>query len=106
MWSGFAGLSALSFVFLVAALHTPRTLPAELLRAAGNLCIVLAVMALQRGIWVFIGAPAEHRWHLLALGVSSPTLKKEVQKRLALKFLADARQDVKDRIVMEIEAHG
>jgi hypothetical protein len=43
---------------------------------------------------------------LLALGVDSPTLKKELQKKLALKFLADARQDVKDRIVMEIEANG
>jgi len=40
---------------------------------------------------------------LLALGVQSPTLKKEVQKKLALKYLADARQDVKDQIVREIE---
>ncbi len=48
----------------------------------------------------------EDAHQLLALGVSSPTLKKEVQKRLALKFLADARQDVKDRIVTEIEANG
>jgi hypothetical protein len=40
---------------------------------------------------------------LLALGVNSPTLKKEVSKKLALKYLADARQDVKDRIVAEIE---
>jgi hypothetical protein len=40
---------------------------------------------------------------LLALGVDSPTLKKEVSKKLALKYLADARQDVKDRIVAEIE---
>jgi len=40
---------------------------------------------------------------LLALGVDSPTLKKEVFKKLALKYLADARQDVKDRIVAEIE---
>jgi hypothetical protein len=30
-------------------------------------------------------------------------LKKEVFKRLALKYLSDARQDVKDRIVEEIE---
>jgi len=40
---------------------------------------------------------------LLALGVDSPTLKKEVFKKLALKYLADTRQDVKDRIVAEIE---
>ena len=40
---------------------------------------------------------------LLALGVDSPTLTKEIFKRLALKYLCDARQDVKDRIVEEIE---
>ena len=41
---------------------------------------------------------------LLALGAESATLRKEVQKKLALKYLADARQDVKDRIVAEIES--
>jgi hypothetical protein len=43
---------------------------------------------------------------LLALGIASPTLKKEMFKKLALKYLCDARQDVKDRIVMEIEGQG
>ncbi len=42
---------------------------------------------------------------LLALGVESPTLKKEIFKKLAMKFVSDARQEVKDRIVEEIE-HG
>jgi hypothetical protein len=40
---------------------------------------------------------------LLGLGVASPTLKKEIFKKLALKYLSDSRQDVKDRIVGEIE---
>jgi hypothetical protein len=40
---------------------------------------------------------------LLGLGVNSPTLKKEIFKKLALKYLSDSRQDVKDRIVGEIE---
>ena len=40
---------------------------------------------------------------LLGLGVESPTLKKEIFKKLALKYLSDSRQDVKDRIVGEIE---
>lgn len=40
---------------------------------------------------------------LLALGVESPTLKKEIFKKLALKYLSGSRQDVKDRIVGEIE---
>jgi hypothetical protein len=43
---------------------------------------------------------------LLALGVQSPTLTKEVQKKLALKYLADSRQEVKDQIVREIEQSG
>jgi hypothetical protein len=40
---------------------------------------------------------------LLGLGVESPTLKKEIFKKLALKYLSDSRQEVKDRIVGEIE---
>src|SRR5258706_8724803 len=40
---------------------------------------------------------------LVGLGVDSPTLKKEIFKKLALKYLCDARQDVKDRIAAEIE---
>jgi hypothetical protein len=40
---------------------------------------------------------------LLSLNGVSCTLRKEVLKKLALKFLADARQDVKDKIVAEIE---
>jgi hypothetical protein len=43
---------------------------------------------------------------LLALGITSPTLKKETFKKLALKYLSDARQDVKDRIVVEIEGES
>ena len=35
--------------------------------------------------------------------VVSPTLQKEVFKKLSLKYLCDARQDVKDRIAREIE---
>lgn len=42
---------------------------------------------------------------LLALGIVSPTLKKEMFKKLALKFLCDSRQDVKDQVVAEIEAN-
>jgi len=42
---------------------------------------------------------------LLGLGVESPTLKKEIFKKLALKYLSDSRQDVKDRIVGEIEGN-
>jgi hypothetical protein len=50
------------------------------------------------------GVELEDAKQLLALGLISPTLKKEVFKKLSLKYLCDSRQDVKDRIVEEIEA--
>ena len=40
---------------------------------------------------------------LLGLGIDSPTLRKQVFKRLALKYLCDSRQDIKDQIAREIE---
>ena len=44
---------------------------------------------------------------LLSLGIDSPTLKKQVFKRLALKYLCDSRQSIKDQIAREIEdGHG
>lgn len=41
---------------------------------------------------------------LLNLGINSPTLKKQVFKKLALKYLCDVRQDIKDAIAREIDA--
>jgi len=41
---------------------------------------------------------------LLDLGIKSPTLTKQIQKRVALKYLCDARQEVKNRIRDEIDA--
>jgi hypothetical protein len=49
------------------------------------------------------GTELEDARRLLALGVESPTLKREVFKKLALKYMCDSRQDVKDRIAEEIE---
>jgi hypothetical protein len=40
---------------------------------------------------------------LLDLGIASPTLKKQIFKRLALQYLADARQEVKNKVAEEIE---
>jgi hypothetical protein len=40
---------------------------------------------------------------LLNLGIHSPTLTKQVFKKLAFQFLCDARQEVKDQIGREIE---
>jgi hypothetical protein len=41
---------------------------------------------------------------LLGLGIESPTLKREISQRLALKYLNDARQETKDQIAREIDA--
>jgi hypothetical protein len=41
---------------------------------------------------------------LLGLGIKSPTLTKQVQKRVAMKYLCDARQEIKNRISEEIDA--
>jgi hypothetical protein len=40
---------------------------------------------------------------LLDLGIGSDTLKKQIFKRLALKYLCDARQELKNRVAEEIE---
>lgn len=50
------------------------------------------------------GSELSEAERLLALGIESPTLRKQVFKKLALKYLCDVRQDIKDQIVREIEA--
>jgi hypothetical protein len=41
---------------------------------------------------------------LLSLGIESDTLKRQIFKKLAFKFLADVRQEIKTQIASEIEA--
>ena len=41
---------------------------------------------------------------LLDLGIGSETLKKQVFKKLAFKYLCDARQEIKNRVAEEIDA--
>ena len=41
---------------------------------------------------------------LLELGIGSETLKKQVFKKLAFKYLCDARQEVKNQVAEEIDA--
>jgi hypothetical protein len=43
---------------------------------------------------------------LLNMGIESPTLKRQIYKRVALKYLSDARQEIKSRISEEIDAAG
>ena len=40
---------------------------------------------------------------LLSLGIDSPTLRKHVYRKLALKYLCDVRQEVKEQIGKEID---
>jgi hypothetical protein len=49
------------------------------------------------------GTELEDAQRLLSLGIESPTLRKQIYKKLAFQFLCDARQDVKDQIGREID---
>jgi hypothetical protein len=66
-WAGYAALSAASFVLLTAAFHAQGSPATDLLRAFGNIAGFLALIALQRGIWLFIGRPLTTSGHWLAL---------------------------------------
>ena len=50
-----------------------------------------------------LGTELDDAQKLLSLGIASETLKKELFKRLALKYLSDARQEIKNQVVAEIE---
>jgi hypothetical protein len=41
---------------------------------------------------------------LLNMQIQSPTLKRQIHKRVALKYLSDARQEIKTRIAEEIDS--
>jgi len=49
------------------------------------------------------GTELDDAERLLKIGISSPTLTKQVFKKLAFQFLCDVRQEVKDRIGREID---
>ena len=49
------------------------------------------------------GTELDDAQRLLNLGIDSPTLKKQVYKKLAFQFLCDVRQEVKDKIAHEID---
>lgn len=52
------------------------------------------------------GSELAEAQQLLSLGIESVTLRKQVYKKLALKYLCDVRQDIKDQIVREIDTHN
>jgi hypothetical protein len=51
-----------------------------------------------------LGTDLDDAQKLLSLGIESKTLKKEVFKRLALKYLSDAGQRIKNKVAEEIES--
>lgn len=68
-WAACALLTGLSLpLFVFAFLRADATL-----RLAGNLGVTLALIALQRGVWHFYGAPMRWRWHgsLFALALAA-----------------------------------
>ena len=48
------------------------------------------------------GTELSNATNLLQLGINSPTLRKQIYQRLALKYLNDAPQETKDKIASEI----
>jgi hypothetical protein len=50
-----------------------------------------------------LGADLDAAKKLLDLGIGSETLKKQVFKKLAFKYLSDARQEVKNQVAEEID---
>ncbi|HEY1213659.1 MAG TPA: hypothetical protein VGE93_08505 [Bryobacteraceae bacterium] len=49
------------------------------------------------------GAELQDASNLLGLGITSPTLKRQIFQKLASKYLSDARQETKDQIAREID---
>jgi len=68
-WAGYAGFSAASFALLTVALRHPQAADVEWVRAAGNICGVLAMFSLQQGVWAFLDLPGRLRQHAVALGL-------------------------------------
>lgn len=105
-----------------AAKQIEFTVTQEVLRAYASIvkdCIKKVLMSIsdarQDGVQIYIagmdevdindfGTDLDQASKLLQLNIQSPSLRKQVFQRLALKYLNDARQDTKDRISQEIEA--
>jgi hypothetical protein len=65
--------------------------------------VTIAVSGLDEVDISDFGTELENAKNLLELGIDSPTLKRQICERLALKFVSDARQETKDYITREID---
>ncbi len=98
------------------------TITYEILRAYGTVvkdCIRSVITAISEaredGVTVAVsgldevdigdfGTELQQAASLLQLGIESQTLRAQIYQRLAMKYLNDARQDVKNQIAQEIDA--
>ena len=71
-WAISGAFGALSFVAYLAAWNVPAVPQGTGLRIVGNLLSVLWLMALQRGVWLFMKRPIRYRGHCLALALLLP----------------------------------
>ena len=65
-WALYAALSAVSLVLFVVSVK-PGIEP---LRALANLCIVVSLVVLQRGVWAFFACPRPWLWHAAVLAAA------------------------------------
>ena len=66
-WAAYAGASALGLLLIVLGMHERQALP----RAAGNVVVVAATLALQRGLWAYTGQRAWTGVQVLVLAVTA-----------------------------------
>ncbi|MDQ2843298.1 MAG: hypothetical protein M3Y72_20125 [Acidobacteriota bacterium] len=66
--------------------------------------VVISVSGLDEVDISDFGTELQLAANLLQLGISSPTLRSQIYQRLAMKYLSDARQEVKNQIAQEIDA--
>ena len=66
--------------------------------------VVATVTGLDEVDIADFGTELQNASSLLQMGIQSPTMKREIFRRLAVKYLNDARQETKDQIAREIDA--
>ncbi len=66
--------------------------------------VLISVSGLDEVDMSDFGNELQNAKNLLDLGIESPTLKRQICQKLAMKYLNDVRQEMKDQIAREIDA--
>ncbi len=66
--------------------------------------IAVAVSGLDEVDISDFGTELQQAASLLQLGINSPTLRTQIYQRIAMKYLSDARQEIKNQVAQEINA--